>query len=56
MGNLLLKKISFICINMDIYEMNASRRGKEYFQKYYNVPWDEDKNPTYKPVSTNLKY
>jgi hypothetical protein len=36
--------------------MNASRRGKEYFQKYYDVSWDEDKNPTYKPVSTKLKY
>jgi hypothetical protein len=34
----------------------ASRRGKEYFQKYYGVPWGEDENPTYKPVSTNLKY
>lgn len=38
------------------YEMDASRRGKEYFQKYYDVSWDEDKNPTYKPVSTKLKY
>ena len=38
------------------YEMDASRRGKEYFQKYYDVPWDEDKTPTYTPASTNLKY
>ena len=30
--------------------------AKEYFQKYYGVPWGEDENPTYKPVSTNLKY
>lgn len=38
------------------YEMDASRRGKEYFQKYYNIPWNENDNPTHKPENTKLKY
>ena len=38
------------------YEMDANRRGKEYFQKYYNIPWDENDNPTHKPENTKLKY
>lgn len=38
------------------YEIDASRRGKEYFQKYYDVSWDEDKNPTHKQTNSNFKY
>lgn len=40
------------------YEMNASKRAKEYFEKHYNVKWKESEYPTHYPQtkSSNHKY
>lgn len=38
--------------------MNASKRAKKYFEKYYGIMWDESKNPTFYPqaINYNFKY
>lgn len=44
--------------DLEDYEMNASKRAKKYFEKYYGIMWDESKNPTFYPqaINYNFKY